>query len=78
MNIFKKRSIWVLIAIYTAFWLAASIVAGFILDGYKNTINSTLNILDYRTETLDTGEKIDSEYYKSAYVKKDANGISLT
>ncbi len=76
MKVFYKKSIWVMLTIYLSLWLAATLVAGVILDGYKKTINATLGLTGYRTETITT-EGEDLEYFKSDYVQKDANGNVL-
>ena len=73
MKIFRKKSIWVMLSIYMSLWLAVVMVAGIILNDYKDIINTTLGLTGIRTETV-TVEGEDLEYFKSAFVKKDADG----
>ncbi|MBR1891277.1 MAG: glycoside hydrolase family 3 C-terminal domain-containing protein [Clostridia bacterium] len=76
MKIFYKKSVWVLISIYVSIWLVIALVAGVILDGYKRKVNSALGLSGYRTETIGDGTE-DTEYFKSEFVQKDANGQPL-
>ncbi|MBO5328807.1 MAG: fibronectin type III-like domain-contianing protein [Clostridia bacterium] len=73
MKIFSKKSVWVLITVYVAIILTIAILGGAILDSYKKVINASLGLTGFRTETVSTGNE-DLEYFKSDYVKKDANG----
>ncbi len=75
MKIFKK-SVWCMLTVYLAIWMVILIVGGIIMDGYRNTINNALNLTGYRTETLETDGE-DTEYFKSDYVQKDADGNPL-
>ena len=77
MNIFRKKSIWVLMTVYMSLWLAAVMLGGIILNDYKNVINATLGLSGIRTEILDTGADEDLEYFKSDYVQYDADGNVL-
>ena len=77
MKMFLKRSFWAMLTIYVALWLVVSLVAGVILEDYKNVINGSLGLTGYRTETIDTGEEEDLEYFKSKYVQYDADGNVL-
>ena len=77
MKMFLKRSFWAMLTIYLALWLVISMVAGIILEDYKNVINSSLGLTGYRTETIDTGVEEDLEYFKSKYVQYDADGNIL-
>ena len=54
MKMFLKRSFWAMLTIYLALWLVISMVAGVILEDYKNVINSSLGLTGYRTETITT------------------------
>ena len=56
-------------------WLAISVVAGSVLDSYKNVINATLGLTGYRTETITT-EGEDLEYFKSKYIKYNEDGTN--
>ena len=76
MKMFLKRSFWAMLTIYLALWLVISMVAGIILEDYKNVINSSLGLTGYRTETITT-EGEDLEYFKSKYVQYDADGNIL-
>ena len=76
MKMFLKRSFWAMLTVYLALWLVLSMVAGIILEDYKNVINSSLGLTGYRTETITT-EGEDLEYFKSKYVQKDADGNIL-
>lgn len=78
MKIFKKRSVWTMITIYLALWLTISIIAGVILDGYKNTINRALGLTGTKSETIVTDKNEDTEYFKSNYVQKNADGSVKT
>lgn len=71
--IFLKKSFWAMLSIYMCLWLAISVVAGTVLDSYKNVINATLGLTGYRTETITT-EGEDLEYFKSNYVKYNEDG----
>lgn len=73
MKIFGKRSVWALLTSYVCILLVISIIAGIVLDGYKNVLNATLGLTGYRTETVIT-EGEDTEYFKSQFVQKDENG----
>ena len=58
--IFLKKSFWAMLSIYMCLWLAISVVAGTVLDSYKNVINATLGLTGYRTETITTeGEDLE-------------------
>ena len=76
MKMFLKRSFWAMLTIYLALWLVISMVAGIILEDYKNVINSSLGLTGYRTETITT-EGEDLEYFKSKFVQYDADGNIL-
>ena len=76
MKIFRHKSVWCMLTVYLAIWLTIVIVGGIIMDGYKNTINNALNLTGYRTETLQS-DGTDTEYFKSDYVQKDADGNPL-
>ena len=76
MRILRKRSVWVLISAYMALWLVISLLAGIVLEGFKDTINASLGLKGFRVENTGTGDE-DLEYYKSAYVQKDAQGNVL-
>ena len=39
MKMFLKRSFWAMLTIYLAIWLVISLVAGVILEDFKNVIN---------------------------------------
>lgn len=73
MSIFTKKSAWALLSVYMCLWLVIVMVAGGILDGYKNVINATLGLTGYRTETIVT-EGEDLEYFKSNFVQRDEDG----
>ena len=73
MRAFRKRSVWVMITVYVALWLAATLVGGVILNGFRKTINTTLGLSGYRTETL-SNENEDLEYFKSQFVQKNEDG----
>ncbi len=77
MKIFKK-SVWALLTAYLAIWLCIAVFGGIVMNGYKNTINETLGLTGYRSETVDTGVYQDTEYFKSDYVKKNADGTVAT
>lgn len=79
MKVFKKRSVWCLLTAWVAVWLIIAIIAGVVTTNYVRPINQALGLAGFRTETIvpENGEKIDSEYYKSAFVKKDENGNIL-
>lgn len=77
MRGFGKKSFYVMITTYLSIWFVISLVAGGILDSYKNTINEALKLEGYRTETIKE-ENEDTEYFKSSYVKKDEDGKPLT
>ena len=70
---FMKKSFWAMLSIYMCLWLAISLIAGSVLDSYKNVINATLGLTGYRTETIETDENVDLEYFKSKYIKLDEN-----
>ena len=76
MKFLQHKSLWVLLTVYLALWLIVAVIAGFITDGLKNTINSALNLTGYRTENVST-EGQDTEYFKSKYVQKDDGGNVL-
>ena len=73
MKMVSKRSFWVMLTIYSTLWFVISMVAGVVLDGYKGTINHSLGLSGFKTETITT-ENEDLEYFKSDYVQKDENG----
>ena len=73
MKIFLKKSLWVMLSIYLALWFVVSCVAGVVLDGFKNVINSALGLTGYRTETLVTDENEDLLYFKSDFFKTDSD-----
>ena len=77
MKMFLKRSFWAMLTVYLALWLVIAMVAGVILEDYKNVINGSLGLTGYRTETIDTGVEEDLEYFKSKYVQYDADGNIL-
>ena len=74
MKMFLKRSFWAMLTVYVALWLVVSLVAGVILEDFKNVINSSLGLTGYRTETIDTGVEEDLEYFKSKYVQYNEDG----
>ena len=73
MKMFLKRSFWAMLTAYVALWLVVSLVAGVILEDFKNVINSSLGLTGYRTETITT-EGEDLEYFKSKYVQYNEDG----
>ncbi len=73
MKIFPKKSAMVMLTVYVSLWLVIVMIAGNILDGYKNTINAALGLKGYRVETSSV-EGEDLEYFKSDYVKKNEDG----
>ena len=77
MKIFK-RSVWACLTIYLAIWLCIAITANIVTASYRKTINNTLGLRGYTTVNKDSNADEDLEYYKSSYVKKDANGNPLT
>ena len=58
---FLKKSFWAMLSLYMCLWLVIAIVAGSVLDSFKNVINATLGLTGYRTETIVT-EGEDLEY----------------
>ncbi len=70
---FLKRSFWAMLSIYMCIWLAIAMIAGSVLDSYKNVINATLGLTGYRTETITT-EGEDLEHFKSNYVQYNEDG----
>ena len=74
MKMFLKRSFWAMLTVYIALWLVISLVAGVILEDFKNVINSSLGLTGYRTEIIDTGVEEDLEYFKSKYVQYNEDG----
>lgn len=74
MKMFLKRSFWAMLTVYLALWLVISLVAGVILEDYKNVINAALGLTGFRTETINTGVEEDLEYFKSNYIQVDENG----
>ena len=70
---FLKKSFWAMLSIYMCLWLVIAMVAGSVLDSYKNVINATLGLTGYRTETIVT-EGEDLEYFKSNYVQYNEDG----
>lgn len=81
MKVFEKRSLWCLLAAWMVVWFLIALIAGFVVStpGYTRMINGALGLTGFRKETIqpEDGEKVDNEYYKSAFVKKDANGNIL-
>lgn len=73
MKIFK-RSVWACLTSYLAIWLCIVVSAGIIMGNYRKTINELFGLKSYITVTKDTDQDIDTEYYKSNYVKKNADG----
>lgn len=70
---FMRRSFWAMLSLYVCLWLIIALVAGTVLDSYKNTINATLGLPGYRTETIVTeGENL--EYFESKYVQINEDG----
>ena len=74
MKMFLKRSFWAMLTVYLALWLVISLVAGVILEDYKDVINASLGLTGFRTETINTGVEEDLEYFKSNYIQVDENG----
>ena len=77
MRILYRRSVWLMVTIYMALWLAVMLVGGVILESFKDTINASLGLTGFRTEST-SNEDEDLEYFKSDYVKTDAQGNPLT
>ena len=75
--IFLKKSFWAMLSLYMCLWLIIALVAGSVLDSFKNVINATLGLTGYRTETIIT-EGEDLEYFKSDYVKVNEDGTIQT
>ena len=73
MNIFPKKSTMVMLTAYMSLWLVVVMIAGNILDGYTNTINTALGLKGYRVETSNI-EGEDLEYFKSNYVQYNEDG----
>ena len=71
--IFLKKSFWAMLSLYMCLWLIIALVAGSVLDSFKNVINATLGLTGYRTETIVT-EGEDLEYFKSKYVQYNEDG----
>ena len=71
---FMKKSFWAMLSIYMCLWLAIALIAGSVLDSYKNVINATLGLTGYRTETIETDDDVDLEYFKSDYVQYNEDG----
>ena len=69
-----KKPLWITLTAVFAVLLAALIVGGVIANSLQRTINSYFQLPNYRTETVATDEWRDSEYYKSDYVQKNADG----
>jgi hypothetical protein len=72
-----KRSALVLVTTYVFTWFIVSSVAGGVMNGFKQTINNALNLSGTREEILDSGEEVDSEYFKSSFVKTNNGVISV-
>ena len=73
----KVKKLWIILASVFAFFTVVAVVGGVVADGFKYIINDFLGLKDYRIEEIDSTEVIDSEYFKSNYVKKDENGNPL-
>ena len=74
MKFLIKRSFWTMLTLYMSIILVIVMVASNILEGYTKVINNTLGLTGYRIQTVNDGEEEELEYFKSKYVKKDANG----
>ena len=72
-----KRSVLVLVTSYVFTWFIVASVAGGVMNGYKQTINNALNLSGTREEILDSDEEIDSEYFKSSFVKSNNGDVSI-
>lgn len=70
-----KRSAFVLVTTYVFSWFIISLVGGKVLNNFDQNINTALNLTGTRIEVLEDTEDIDSEYFKSSFVKKDGNGM---
>ncbi len=69
-----KKPLWIALTAVFAVLLVVVIVGGIIANSLQRTINSYFQLPNYRTETVSSDEWHDSEYYKSDYVQKNADG----
>lgn len=74
-----SRSFWVVLSVFFALLFVFCMVGAAIAGSYGDLINNMLGINPYVKVQVDTGgEKKDMEYYKSDYVRKNADGTVMT
>lgn len=73
-----KRSFWVLMTVFMALLLSFCVVGATIANSYADIINDALGIDAYVRIQMNAGKETDMEYYKSDYVKKNADGSTMT
>ena len=69
MRAIGKKSTYIMTSIFFSSWFIVSLIAGSVLDGYKNKINDALGLEGYRTEVVENPDE-NTEYFKSSFVKK--------
>ena len=65
--------LWMVLTIVFAVLTIVSVVGSAIANIYSAALNSYFDVLPYRLENIDPDEKVDSEYYKSAFVTANGN-----
>ena len=72
------RSVWVMLSIFLALLTLFIAVANGIMTENSAVINSRLGIDTYKKVQLETEGEEDMEYFKSDYVKRNADGSIMT
>lgn len=75
MRIFKKP-LWITLSSVFTLLFIGLLIGGLVANDHKSAINWYFNLKDYTLETIvpEDGKEIDSEYFKSKYIQKDADG----
>ena len=70
MRIFAKKSVWLLLSVYLAFWLVIAIVGSMIAADYKEYIDDFMGLESYEYVGGEGDEGIDAQYYRSAFMNE--------
>ena len=72
------RSVWVMLAIFFALITVFIAVGTSIMSDNSAVINAKLGIDTYKKVQLETAGEEDMEYFKSDYIKYNADGTPMT
>ncbi len=72
-----KRSLWTMLTVFFGIMLAVVAVGADIADGFQAAINGFLGTNPYKRVTVGETNGPDTDYFKSDYTEKDADGNTV-